>query len=273
MSTFTQFPHFVCDRCRAEWVDPRADGNFRYRWSMCESCVMLAFAEVKEWARLAEGEIIAPRRAFLHHSYAKVGREDVIETGKLYRAAVRVLARTKVARDAVKRRLAGLFAQLTDLATHRSSLAVQAHGNKKDREVLLDFMEKNMLEERAIQRQVLKVKYEQSAALARPKSAKAEALAKQTDKRPFTPDQLERIKEDVPIEAILGAPLRTYGVRKSYRCPLHSERTPSFVWFDQPGKRKFHCFGCGKGGSLVDLCMALNGTDFVATVVELKKFL
>jgi len=35
------------------------------------------------------------------------------------------------------------------------------------------------------------------------------------------------------------------------RCPFHEERTPSFAI--DPTLGKFHCYGCGKGGSLEEL--------------------
>lgn len=36
-------------------------------------------------------------------------------------------------------------------------------------------------------------------------------------------------------------------------CPLHHEKTPSFSVF--PSDQHFHCFGCGKHGSVIDLAM------------------
>jgi len=40
-------------------------------------------------------------------------------------------------------------------------------------------------------------------------------------------------------------------------CPIHSEKTPSFSVFD--GGRRWHCFGCGRGGDVLDLVQAIYG--------------
>lgn len=40
-------------------------------------------------------------------------------------------------------------------------------------------------------------------------------------------------------------------------CPLHREKTPSlFIWH---GSRRWHCFGCQRGGTLADLVARLVG--------------
>lgn len=45
-------------------------------------------------------------------------------------------------------------------------------------------------------------------------------------------------------------------------CPLHGERTASLKVYDDP-RRGWHCFGCGRGGTVIDLGMALWNTDFL----------
>jgi hypothetical protein len=40
-------------------------------------------------------------------------------------------------------------------------------------------------------------------------------------------------------------------------CPLHAEQTPSFVI--NPAKNVWKCFGCGAGGSVIDLHAQLHG--------------
>lgn len=70
---------------------------------------------------------------------------------------------------------------------------------------------------------------------------------------------IEQIKQ-IPIDTILGAPKWTSGNRAKYLCPLHEESNPSFVWYKD--QNSFHCYGCGTGGSIVDLYMKMNGCDF-----------
>lgn len=42
-------------------------------------------------------------------------------------------------------------------------------------------------------------------------------------------------------------------------CPLHDEDSPSFFYFEDSGR--FHCFGCDKSGSVVDLHYFLKKRD------------
>ena len=45
-------------------------------------------------------------------------------------------------------------------------------------------------------------------------------------------------------------------------CPIHGEKTASLKVYDDP-RRGWHCFGCGRGGTVIDLGMALWHTDFL----------
>jgi DNA primase len=58
-----------------------------------------------------------------------------------------------------------------------------------------------------------------------------------------------------------GGRWRTVGDRWTTQCVLgdHEERTPSFVVY--PGDRGWWCFGCQRGGSVVDLAMHAWGID------------
>lgn len=51
------------------------------------------------------------------------------------------------------------------------------------------------------------------------------------------------------------------------RCPFHRERTGSLKLY--PGDKGWHCFGCGKGGSVIDFVMELYGIGFTQAVVRL----
>ena len=43
-------------------------------------------------------------------------------------------------------------------------------------------------------------------------------------------------------------------------CPFHSEKTPSFSV--SPDKQIYHCFGCGKGGGVINFIMEIENLDF-----------
>lgn len=47
-------------------------------------------------------------------------------------------------------------------------------------------------------------------------------------------------------------------------CPFHQEKTPSFSV--NPSKNIFYCFGCGKGGSVFNFVMELEGLSFPESV-------
>src|ERR1041385_6474346 len=47
-------------------------------------------------------------------------------------------------------------------------------------------------------------------------------------------------------------------------CPFHSEKTPSFTVHRD--KQYFHCFGCGKGGSVFDFVMLAETVSFPEAV-------
>ena len=58
-------------------------------------------------------------------------------------------------------------------------------------------------------------------------------------------------------------------LRKNYNrwvacCPLHGEKTPSFVIYTK--NNSWYCFGCHEGGGPIDFIMKLKGCDFKEAV-------
>ena len=47
-------------------------------------------------------------------------------------------------------------------------------------------------------------------------------------------------------------------------CPFHNEKTPSFSV--APDKQIYHCFGCKKGGGVINFIMAIEGLSFPEAV-------
>lgn len=74
---------------------------------------------------------------------------------------------------------------------------------------------------------------------------------------------IDQIRRDVSLPAIakqFGVDLAPNGNEFEACCPLHNERTPSFTVF--PGKDgawKFHCFGCGEHGDVIDFVEKIQG--------------
>ena len=52
-------------------------------------------------------------------------------------------------------------------------------------------------------------------------------------------------------------------------CPFHSEKTPSFSV--SPDKQIYHCFGCGKGGGVINFVMEVENLSFPEAVEFLAK--
>jgi hypothetical protein len=69
-------------------------------------------------------------------------------------------------------------------------------------------------------------------------------------------DPLKKIEPRLYVEALTGELVPANGW---IRCPLpdHKDNTPSF----QVLQSHWRCFGCGAGGSIIDLASALYGTE------------
>lgn len=73
----------------------------------------------------------------------------------------------------------------------------------------------------------------------------------------------QAIRDGVDMEQILGL----YGYRTKrgvMPCPFHGEKNPSLKIY--PATGGWHCFGCGRGGSVIDFVMEHEGCDFRTAV-------
>ncbi len=70
------------------------------------------------------------------------------------------------------------------------------------------------------------------------------------------------VKERADIVQIIGEHVQLRASGQGYKglCPFHQEKTPSFTV--NAARGFFHCFGCGKGGSVVDFVMERQGMEF-----------
>lgn len=66
---------------------------------------------------------------------------------------------------------------------------------------------------------------------------------------------------------------RFYGFKPNHAnficCPFHREKSASLKLY--PGSRGWHCFGCGRGGSVIDFVSELHGLDSIGAVRRLNE--
>lgn len=84
------------------------------------------------------------------------------------------------------------------------------------------------------------------------------------------PSDVERLRRDVSLSwtaAQYGCRLKQSGKEYQACCPFHTEATPSFTIFaGQDGIERFHCFGCGAGGDVIDFVQQIRGVDLAEAI-------
>ena len=75
-------------------------------------------------------------------------------------------------------------------------------------------------------------------------------------------DTIDKIFEAAKIEEVVSdfVELKKRGVNYLGRCPFHNEKTPSFTV--SPTKGIYKCFGCGKGGNVVNFIMEIEHYNY-----------
>ena len=75
------------------------------------------------------------------------------------------------------------------------------------------------------------------------------------------------IRDSVTMDQILGLYGYTAGKGNFMRCPFHGEKTASLKIYK--GNGGWHCYGCGRGGSVIDFVKEHEGCDFRTAVVAI----
>lgn len=80
-----------------------------------------------------------------------------------------------------------------------------------------------------------------------------------------TNEQITLAKEYKIGELLTIEPKIKHPNRWMYCCPLHQEKTPSFVWYKQ--SNTWYCFGaCKQGGDVIELFQKLYNKDFITSI-------
>lgn len=87
----------------------------------------------------------------------------------------------------------------------------------------------------------------------------------------FPPAFLDELIARNPIEDVVGqyVTLRRSGSNLFGLCPFHGEKTPSFSV--SPDKGIYYCFGCHKGGGVLNFQMEIEGLSYADAVRALAK--
>lgn len=82
---------------------------------------------------------------------------------------------------------------------------------------------------------------------------------------------IDEIQQRVSIVDVIGkyVPLKKQGANYFGLCPFQAEKTPSFSVNEQ--KKIFHCFSCGRGGSVFTFIMAIDNLSFVEAVSKVAE--
>lgn len=85
---------------------------------------------------------------------------------------------------------------------------------------------------------------------------------------------IEQVRQRTNIVDVVGQYVQLKKSGKNYMglCPFHEERSPSFSVAED--KQIFHCFGCGKGGTVFNFLQEIEGISFpesVKRVAELEQ--
>lgn len=82
---------------------------------------------------------------------------------------------------------------------------------------------------------------------------------------------IDEVKTRLNIVDVIGkrVSLKKAGRHFKALCPFHNERTPSFIV--SPERQMWKCFGCGRGGSVIDFVMEYEHVDFVEALTTLAE--
>ncbi len=87
----------------------------------------------------------------------------------------------------------------------------------------------------------------------------------------ISPSTIDAVNAQTDIVSLVGEYTRLERRGSDWwgRCPFHNEKSPSFHVV--PDRKMYHCFGCGKGGGVINFLMEMDKLSFVEAVETLAK--
>jgi hypothetical protein len=76
--------------------------------------------------------------------------------------------------------------------------------------------------------------------------------------------ELAKEKPILDVAALNGCEFRRSGKNYRMKCRFHEDRTPSLYFY--PQTNSFYCFGCQKGGDVIQFTQDLLGLSFVESI-------
>jgi DNA primase len=85
----------------------------------------------------------------------------------------------------------------------------------------------------------------------------------------ISPETIEQVTAALNIVDVIGSyfPLQRAGTEFRALCPFHQEKTPSF--YVNPDKQTFYCFGCQRGGTIIQFVQEYEHIDFPEAIRRL----
>ncbi len=85
----------------------------------------------------------------------------------------------------------------------------------------------------------------------------------------ISPETIEQVTAASNIVDVIGSyfPLQRAGTEFRALCPFHQEKTPSF--YVNPDKQTFYCFGCQRGGTIIQFVQEYEHIDFPEAIRRL----
>jgi len=81
--------------------------------------------------------------------------------------------------------------------------------------------------------------------------------------RSYTDALIEEVANRSDIVAVISQYVKLKKTGKNHKglCPFHNEKTPSFIVSED--RQRYHCFGCGASGDVIEFIMNMEKLDFV----------